>query len=457
VAIYHLSAQIIGRGDGRSSTAAAAYRLGTVMDDERTGQRYDYSRKTGVDGWQIIGPDNMPDHFHDPARLWNTVEAVEKRQDAQLCREINIALPCELTAEQNRALVIDWCQDFASAGMIACVAFHHLREENPHAHVMLTLREVSSGGFGHKVRAWNDRKALDHWRETWAEMVNHHLAAKGLETRVDHRTLETQGVERAPTQHQGPIAHAIAKRGAVPDRSRVVMPTPPTMGHEQAAEDVARERNEPAPEPLPPHVREALEQVAHARQAHQTAVIEEAQRHAAAQRAAAERFAKKLTAQADWQAHQAAAQCAKALRRETQEHGANIEQWKRRRRWRVWLWRHGIDAAIPDAVRQADKARAEVKQRAAEAERHRQSIAELAAVSQRQFVQADNAHQHRQRVHLNASRQVAEAVERMRRADARWADAIKSGGEQRKAERLRQQAGAIDQESIPMQRRHLRR
>lgn len=133
MAIFHLAAQIIGRALGRSVTAAAAYRLGTVIDDERTGKRFDYSRKSGVDGWQIFGPGSMPEHFRDPSYLWNAVEKIEKRHDAQLCREINIALPCELSPQQNAALVADWCQNFTDAGMVACVAFHHLHSHNPHA------------------------------------------------------------------------------------------------------------------------------------------------------------------------------------------------------------------------------------------------------------------------------------------------------------------------------------
>jgi MobA/MobL family len=450
VAIFHLAAQIIGRAAGRSATAAAAYRLATVIDDDRTGMRFDFTRKTGVAGWQIVGPETMPEHFRDPAVLWNAVEAVEKRQDAQLCREINVALPRELSPEQNRALVLNWCQHFTDAGMIVCAAFHHLDGENPHAHLMLTLREISGDGFGNKVRAWNDRRVLDQWRETWAETVNRHLSAAGLETRVDHRTLEAQGIEREPTQHLGPIAHAMTERGAMSDRTRIAVPTPPTMDHAHAVQDMARERHEPTPQPMPTHVRETMEAVAHARQAHQVALLAEAQKRQAAQRAAVERSAAQQVARADRQVQQAAAQRAEALHREAQAHKAQIEQWKRRHQWRMWLWRHGVRAAIPDAVRRADKARAQAKRLAAEAEHHRQNAAELAAASLDQLHRIHNAHAHCQRLLSDAERHVAETAERVRQTEGRWAGAWVPARAQRQAERPRETSPPTD--ALPRRR-----
>lgn len=213
MAIYHLSAQIIGRNKGRSVTAAAAYRLGIAIHDERTGQRFDFTRKRGVDGWRIMGPAGVPERFGDPACLWNAAEMVERRHDAQLCREINVALPCELSPEQNTALVLDWCQGFVDDGMVACVAFHHLDSANPLAHILLTMSSLTPDAFGAKVRAWNDRTVLERWREIWAATVNRYLSAAGVAMRVDHRTLEAQGVDRAPTHHLGPTAHAMAQRG----------------------------------------------------------------------------------------------------------------------------------------------------------------------------------------------------------------------------------------------------
>lgn len=452
MAIYHLSAQIIGRGDGRSATAAAAYRLGTAIHDERTGRRFDYSRKRGVDGWRIIGPTHMPTRFRDPTQLWNAVEATEKRQDAQLCREINVALPRELTSLQNTALVADWCQHFADAGMVACVALHHLDSDNPHAHVMLTMREVKPEGFGPKVRAWNDRGMLDQWREIWAEVVNKHLAAHRVKARVDHRTLDAQGVERTPTQHQGPTAHAMEQRGAVPDRLRVIVPTPTTMDHAQAVKDQARERSPVPPGFLPDHVRQAAAAVVKARETLQAAEAEETRRRQAEQHADRERSEKRQVADADRKAALAARQRAETLGQELQTRKEAIERWKRNHRWRVWWWRHGVHGAIPRAVRDADVIRAQVKQRAAQAARHHQNMAALAGASRHALTQADNAHQHGQRMVLEASRRVEEATEQARQANAHWVDVMAPGYEQRQAER-RQAAARITDEPTPTRRR----
>lgn len=437
MAIYHLSAQVIGRAAGRSATAAAAYRLGTVIDDERTGQRFDYSRKRGVDGWRIIGPTHMPARFSDPAQLWNAVEAAEKRQDAQLCREINVALPCELTPSQNTALVADWCQCFADAGMVACVALHHLDSNNPHAHAMLTMREVKPEGFGPKVRAWNDRALLDQWRDTWAQLVNRHLAIHGVKARVDHRSLDAQGVERTPTQHQGPIAHAMDQRGAMPDRLRVVVPTPAAMDHAQAVKDRARERSPVPPGFLPDHVRQAAAAVVKARETLQAAEAEETRRRQAEQHADRARSEKRQVADADRKAALAARQRAEMLGQELQTRKEAIERWKRNHRWRVWWWRHGVHGAIPRAIRDADVIRTQVKQRAAQAARDHQNMAGLAGASRQALTQADNAHQHSQRMLLEAQRRVEEATEQARQANTHWVDIMAPDYEQRQAERRR--------------------
>lgn len=439
MAIFHLSAQIITRSAGRSSTAAAAYRLGAMIEDERTGLRFDYSDRQGVNGWQIIGPDNMPDRFHDPVRLWNAVEAVEKRKDAQLCREINVALPRELTADQNRALVIDWCQHFATAGMIACVAFHNLNGENPHAHAMLTLREVSRDGFGNKVRSWNDRQVLEQWRETWANVMNQHLARHGVGSCVDHRTLEAQGIERIPTQHQGPIACAMQQRGVKPDRGRVVAPVPPLMDHARAVQDLARERYEPLPAPIPLLVRQATEAVATARDAHRLAVAEEARQQQAAHLSATNRANSLQHAEVDRKASHSAEQRAGALKRKADAHRENIEQWKRAHRFRLWLWRRGVASAIPDRVRKADDAWTKAKKQVAEAEQIRQEADALALASWSKYRQADNADKHRQRMVREATAKVMKATKRVREAELQLIDITTPDYEQRQAKRLRQQ------------------
>lgn len=210
MAIYHFSAQVISRSQGRSSVAASAYRSAEKMTDERTGLTHDFTKKSDVLDKTILLPEHAPAWMHDRTKLWNAVETVEKRKDAQLAREINIALPRELSAAKNWQLLTAFVQrEFVDRGMVADVAFHRGHkggEEQPHGHVMLTLREVTPDGFGQKVRAWNERALLQDWRERWAEQCNLALATAGLDHRVDHRTLEAQGINLEPQSKIGPKA-----------------------------------------------------------------------------------------------------------------------------------------------------------------------------------------------------------------------------------------------------------
>lgn len=193
MAIYHLNAKIIGRAQGRSATAAAAYRAGVRIEDTRTGMVFDYTRKHGVDGAEILAPDGA---VLDRAALWNLAEHTEKRSDAQVCREIEVALPRELTPEQMRALVRGFVREqFVAIDMVADVAFHHLMGANPHAHILLTLREWRDGAFGLKRRDWNDRALCERWRRAWADHANTALAGAGHAARIDARTLVEQAAE----------------------------------------------------------------------------------------------------------------------------------------------------------------------------------------------------------------------------------------------------------------------
>jgi hypothetical protein len=244
MAIFHHSTQIIGRSNGRSSVGAAAYRLGVELVDQRTGQVFDYTRKAGVDSWHTIAPDNAPAWVNDAGQLWNTVEAAEKRKDAQLCREVNVALPRELTPDQMKALALDYAREqWASRGMVAVVAFHDLDSANPHFHAMLTMREIGPEGFGKKNRDWNEHALATEYRQAWAEKANNALERFGHASRIDHRSLIEQGItDREPTQHQGPTAAAMEKRGVIPDRTRIPSPTPPAMDHEAACAEREREQ-----------------------------------------------------------------------------------------------------------------------------------------------------------------------------------------------------------------------
>ncbi|MBF0562780.1 MAG: MobA/MobL family protein [Alphaproteobacteria bacterium] len=222
MAIFHLSARVVKRSGGRSATASAAYRAGEEIADERTGQRFDYTRRHGVVHAEIMAPDNAPAWMHDRAQLWNAVEKVEKRKDAQLAREIELALPHELPPAQRVELVRSFvAAEFVAQGMIADVAIHapgkRGDQRNAHAHIMLTMRELTGAGFGKKARGWNDNDQLAHWREAWAEHVNSALAREGIDARVDHRSLAAQGIDREPGTHQGPAVAEMTARGEVTD------------------------------------------------------------------------------------------------------------------------------------------------------------------------------------------------------------------------------------------------
>lgn len=203
MAIYHLSSTIISRSQGRSAVACAAYRSGTQLNDEYYGKSHDYTKKESVAHSEIFLPENAPSQFKDRQTLWNTVEKNEKRKDAQLAREFTISLPRELSLEQNKELIIDFVKnEFVSLGMIADLAIHNDEakdgEKQPHAHVMLTLREVSKEGFGLKNREWNDKNMLLYWRERWSEYANNQLFKNGHDIKIDHRTLEEQGIDLEP-------------------------------------------------------------------------------------------------------------------------------------------------------------------------------------------------------------------------------------------------------------------
>lgn len=210
MAIYHFSAQIISRSQGRSSVAAAAYRSAEKIKDEHTGITHDFIRKSDVINTDILLPEDAPKWMKDRSTLWNSVEQVEKRKDAQLAREINVALPRELTPEQNWNLVTAFVKkECVDRGMVADVAFHRGHkggEEQPHAHVMLTLREITGAGFGQKVRSWNQKDLLNHWREQWELHCNLALVKAGHDLRIDHRTLEAQGINLEAQTKIGPKA-----------------------------------------------------------------------------------------------------------------------------------------------------------------------------------------------------------------------------------------------------------
>ncbi|GAA0318321.1 Ti-type conjugative transfer relaxase TraA [Sphingomonas oligophenolica] len=223
MAIYHFSAKVISRAAGSSAVASAAYRSASRLHDERLDRHHDFSNKAGVVHSEMMLPDGAPEHLSDREKLWNEVEAAEKRIDAQLAREIEFAIPRELSPELGIALARDFVRDeFVDRGMIADLNVHWdvgadgMRK--PHAHVMLTMREVGEDGFGKKNRDWNRTDLLEKWRERWSEHVNQRLAELDIDARIDHRSLEAQGIQLEPQHKIGPAASRMAAQGLESER-----------------------------------------------------------------------------------------------------------------------------------------------------------------------------------------------------------------------------------------------
>ena len=224
MAIYHFSAKIISRANGSSALASAAYRSASRLHDQRLDRHHDFSNKAGVVHSEVMSPAGAPEHLADREKLWNEVDAAEKRIDAQLAREIEFAIPREMTKEQGIALARDFVRDeFVDRGMIADLNVHwDIGADGlakPHAHVMLTMREVGEDGFGKKNRDWNRTDLLEKWRERWSEHVNERLAQLDIDARIDHRSLEAQGIDLEPQHKIGPAASRMAAQGLESERA----------------------------------------------------------------------------------------------------------------------------------------------------------------------------------------------------------------------------------------------
>ena len=228
MAIYHFNAQIVSRSTGASAVAGAAYRSGECLTDARTGEEHDYRTRDDLDGAEILTPRDSPAWAQDRAQLWNAVEAAERRKDAQVAREVRVAIPRELRPDDGRALVRDYAQRaFVDRGMVADIAYHGGQGENPHAHIMLTTRSIGPEGFGQKDRSWNKKEQLASWREDWAASANRALERRGHAERIDHRTLAAQrdealqrgdtaraeSLDRDPEIHLGRSAWMMARTG----------------------------------------------------------------------------------------------------------------------------------------------------------------------------------------------------------------------------------------------------
>lgn len=221
MAIFHLSVKTVSRSAGRSATAAAAYRAGVEIADVRTGEVHDYTRRSGVESATLVLPSAVPLWSADRAALWNAAEQAETRKNSTVAREFEVALPAELTAAERARLALDFARELvARHGCVADVAIHTPGREgdsrNHHAHILLSTRRLGPEGFGEKTRELDDAKTgpelVRQWRERFADLTNERLREAGIEARVDHRSLEAQGIDRAPTVHLGPQATGYERR-----------------------------------------------------------------------------------------------------------------------------------------------------------------------------------------------------------------------------------------------------
>ncbi|WP_432288679.1 Ti-type conjugative transfer relaxase TraA (plasmid) [Aminobacter sp. BA135] len=246
MAVPHFSVSIVSRGDGRSAVLSAAYRHCAKMEYEREARSVDYTRKTGLLHEAFSVPPDAPQWLRSliadcsvagaSEAFWNKVEAFEKRSDAQLAKDITIALPLELSAEQNIALVRDFVERHILArGMVADWVYHDA-PGNPHVHLMMTLRPLTEDGFGAKkvavigqngevLRNTAGKIVYELWaggmddftalRNAWFEIQNQHLALGGIDLRVDGRSYAERGIDLVPTTHIGVGAKAIQRKSAI--------------------------------------------------------------------------------------------------------------------------------------------------------------------------------------------------------------------------------------------------
>lgn len=246
MAMYHFQVQVISRGKGKSSVAAAAYRSGEKLEDKRADLIHNYTKKQGVEYTEIIAPPNAPEWATDRSKLWNEVEKIEKSKNSQVAREINIALPEELSKEQQKELIREYVKEnFVAKGMVADIAIHNKDDGNPHAHVMLTIRPFNEDGTwgaktkkeyildknGEKIKQnkdfksrkiestdWNKKETMENWRENWAINANKALEKAGCEEKIDHRSYKDQGIDQIPTIHLGKTSSEMKKKGIYNER-----------------------------------------------------------------------------------------------------------------------------------------------------------------------------------------------------------------------------------------------
>ncbi len=259
VAIFHYSIKVVSRSQGRSITACAAYRAGDKLIDPDTGQMHDFTRKKGVMYSEILLPDNAPEDFKSRQILWDAVAEIECKNNSQLAREIEVALPKELNREKQIELTRKYIQEqFVNAGMCADWSLHDKGDGNPHVHILLTTRNIKLNGTwatkerkaykldenGEKIPVidpvtgkqkigargrklwqretiqannWNNKENAEIWRASWAELCNQYLDLIQA-THIDHRSYKRQQKNIEPTIHEGYVARQMERRGEKSER-----------------------------------------------------------------------------------------------------------------------------------------------------------------------------------------------------------------------------------------------
>ena len=229
MAIYHFSIKNIGRSNGRSAVAAAAYRSGEKLVDSVYGKEQDYTKKTGIEYKNIYVPSHANENLLDRQTLWNEVEKSELKKNgdlkttARLAKEFEIAFPHEVDADTRKRMLDELAQTLVKNHNVIVDAVIHAPhtksgsdERNYHAHIMFTTRSINEQGeLGKKAREFNDdgKNLTLAYRELWANMVNRELEQIGTQERVSHLSYSDLKYDLEPTVHEGSKITQLRRQG----------------------------------------------------------------------------------------------------------------------------------------------------------------------------------------------------------------------------------------------------
>lgn len=262
MASYHLNAKIVSRGDGGSVTAVAAYISGEKLRDRYDGKIHDRSYRKDVMYKEILLPPMAPHELLNRQTLLDELNASEGRSDSQMARSIKIALPNELSFDEQIALAKEFVlENFINIGMCADIGVHrgllekskkpisieavYEHQDNPHAHLLIPFRTVGKDGFHEtktQTRYMNNSQYLVIWRKEWERLQNKAFERLGLEVRVSHESNEVRGIDRIPTKHIGAATMALEQRGIRTERGDVYRETVARNKEREMIREIVRER-----------------------------------------------------------------------------------------------------------------------------------------------------------------------------------------------------------------------